>query len=177
MHFERLETSKNSLYLEAIELYKKSFPLHEQRDSTSQKEALSHGQYYFNLIYDEAEFVGILLCWETEQFIYVEHFCIQPEMRNNRYGQRTLELLNQKGKTVILEIDPPADTMAERRKDFYERAGYKLNLYKHVHPPYKENRGGHSLFIMSYPDVITQKLYDKFNQYLKTCVMGRENDS
>lgn len=172
LHFERLETSEADLYLKAMDLYKISFPIYEQRKSASQKEILKNKEYHFNLIYDDYKFVGIILYWETQDFIYVEHFCIEPEMRNKKYGQKALELLNQKDKTVILEIDPPVDETSIHRKGFYERARYKTNGFKHIHPAYHEEYGGHSLVVMSYPNRLTQEQYHKFNQYLKETVMG-----
>ena len=177
MHLVRLKTSSCSIYEEAEKLYKDSFPVHEQRDSVSQKAVLAQEEYCFYLIYDESDFVGILLCWERERFIYVEHFCIGADLRNRRYGQRALDLLKDNGKTVILEIDPPVDEISERRKGFYERSGYKSNSFEHVHPPYLENKEGHKLLVMSYPEVLSRDLYDEFDRYLNVCVMGDRNES
>ena len=162
MKFERLRTSENKLYYKAMELYKISFPFHEQRKSSLQAEILKNKEYQFNLI----------LCWETDNFIYVEHFCIFPEMRNNRYGQRALELLNKKGKTIILEIDLPIDEISIYRKAFYERVKYKTNNYEHIHPPYHEKFNGHNLIVMSYPEKLSKMEYDKFNHYLRNNVMS-----
>lgn len=172
MHFERLQTQQGNLYLKAMELYGASFPLHEQREASSQAKIMEHGEYQCNLICEENELVGILLCWETEEFIYVEHFCIDPEMRNQKYGQRALELLNRRKKPVILEIDPPEDEVSARRKGFYERAGYAANGFEHLHPPYRAGRGGHRLAVMSHPRRLTQAEYDAFDRYLKETVMG-----
>ena len=162
MKFERLRTSENKLYYKAMELYKISFPFHEQRKSSLQAEILKNKEYQFNII----------LCWETDNFIYVEHFCIFPEMRNNRYGQRALELLNKKGKTIILEIDLPIDEISIYRKAFYERVKYKTNNYEHIHPPYHEKFNGHNLIVMSYPEKLSKMEYDKFNHYLRNNVMS-----
>lgn len=65
-----------------------------------------------------------MLCWETETFIYVEHFFILPHLRGHACGSRALALLGGRGKTVILEIDPPADDVSLRRRGFYERAAF-----------------------------------------------------
>ena len=172
MKFERLRTSENKLYYKAMELYKISFPFHEQRKSSLQAEILKNKEYQFNLIYDKNQFVGIILCWETDDFIYVEHFCIFPEMRNNRYGQRALELLNKKWKTIILEIDLPIYEISIYRKAFYERVKYKTNNYEHIHPPYHEKFNGHNLIVMSYPEKLSKMEYDKFNHYLRNNVMS-----
>ncbi|MGO0986032.1 GNAT family N-acetyltransferase [Clostridioides difficile] len=172
MHFERLRTYEDKLYLEAIKLYNISFPFHEQRKPSLQAEIMNYEEYQFNLIYDEKDMVGILLCWETESFIYVEHFCINPQMRNKKYGKRALELLNQRGKTVILEIDPPINEISISRKGFYERGGYKSNNFEHIHPPYHEEFKGHQLIVMSYPETLTEVEYGNFKQYLRTTIMG-----
>ncbi|MGL4107464.1 GNAT family N-acetyltransferase [Clostridium sp. LP20] len=114
-------------------------------------------------MYDEDVFIGIILYWETEDYTYIEHFCIYSSMRNRKYGQKALELLREKYKTIILEIDPPIDEISIRRKGFYERVRFKDNSFVHVHPPYHEGKSGHSLFIMSYPNLLSEMEYENFN--------------
>lgn len=171
MRFERLTNEKHKMYKEALALYSISFPSHEQREAVSQMKILRDEEYCFNLIYDEEAFLGLVLCWETKDFVYVEHFCILPEMRNRKYGQKVLQLLGQDGKTVILEIDPPVDAISIRRKTFYERSGFIENPYPHIHPPYHKGNIGHKLVIMTSPARITQEEYDIFKDYLERRVM------
>ena len=172
MRLERLITVEHHMYAEAMQLYGTSFPFHEQREAASQAGIMSREEYQFNLIYERDQFVGLVLCWETARFIYVEHFCVLPSMRNKQYGQRALELLKQRGKPVILEIDPPVDEISRRRKGFYERVGYHENGYRHVHPAYHADCSGHPLVVMSCPEPLPQELYREFDRYLKTVVMG-----
>ncbi len=82
------------------------------------------------------------------QFIYIEHFCILPEMRNKGYGQNILKLLREKRENVILEIDPPIDAIPRRRKEFYIRNGFIENPYSNVHLPYHKGNNGHNLVII-----------------------------
>ncbi|MDO5111800.1 MAG: GNAT family N-acetyltransferase [Clostridia bacterium] len=171
MRFERLSNIEHPMYDNALELYRISFPSHEQREPISQTQILNDDEYCFSLIYDEGVFVGLILYWDAGSFIYVEHFCILPEMRNKSYGQRALELLGQNNKTVILEIDPPVDALSVHRKGFYERNGFIENPYPHVHPPYHKGNAGHDLVVMSYPAGITQAAYDAFKHYLDHHVM------
>lgn len=171
MRFERLTSPKHPLYPAAMALYGLSFPPHEQRETASQERILGDEAYYFTLIHDADAFVGLILYWETQDFLYVEHFCILPEMRSRRYGQRALELLNRQGKTVILEIDPPVDSVSIRRKGFYERCGFVENPYPHTHPPYHPGNAGHDLMILSCPYSLSQAQYDMFRQYLEKRVM------
>ncbi|MDU5262002.1 MAG: GNAT family N-acetyltransferase [Clostridium celatum] len=171
MKFIRLLSKDDKMFNDAMILYKKSFPCHEQRGMESQIEILNDKEYHFDLIYDNNSFVGIILYWETLNYIYIEHFCIEPNMRNKKYGENALELLKKRKKTIILEIDPPIDEISIRRKLFYTRAGYKENDFNHIHPPYSKYNKGHLLSVMSYPDFLTQIEYDNFNLYLENRVM------
>ena len=90
-------------------------------------------------------------------FPFHEHFCILPDLRNKKYGQRALELLKEWGKSIILEIDPPVDEISLRRKSFYERAGYRENPFSHVHPPYHAGYSGHPLTVMSCPEPLSEE--------------------
>lgn len=172
MTFERITCTTHPMYQEALALYKISFPPHEQRESLSQEQILQYRDYHFTLIYDGEIFVGLILYWEWDNFIYVEHFCIFPDKRNRRYGQIALGLLSETKKTLILEIDPPVNDIAIRRKGFYTRCGFVENPFPHIHPPYHCDTRGHELVIMSYPRRIAEKEYDDFYRYLVNQVMG-----
>ena len=172
MRFERVSGETHRMYKRAMELYKISFPPHEQRAADSQARILGDEDYRFALAYDEDTFVGMILYWSAHSFIYVEHLCILPEMRNKHYGQKVLELLGSGGKKVILEIDPPVDDISARRRGFYERCGFKQNPYPHIHPPYHRDNKGHPLVIMSSPAQITAEEYGLFKRYLERRVMA-----
>lgn len=172
MHFERLCGSQHALYGQAMELYGASFPLHEQRPALSQAAALRHPEYHFELIFEGPEWVGLLLCWHAAQFIYVEHFCIRPQLRGRQYGQKAMELLAAQAKPIILEIDPPVDEVSLRRRGFYQRAGYHQNSFPHRHPPYRQGYQAHPLVVMSYPGPLGGAQYQAFAQYLRHTVMG-----
>ena len=173
MHFERLTSADDPRFSAAMEGYAVSFPPHEQREPASQRAIMTDPAYRFNLIYDGGAPVGAMLCWETETFIYVEHFFILPHLRGHACGSRALALLGGRGKTVILEIDPPADDVSLRRRGFYERAGFHENPYCHVHPSYHAGNRGHDLVVMSYPRAISEEEYRAFADYLAARVMAR----
>lgn len=114
MEWRRLTQPEEPAFGRAMALYEASFPRHEQRLPDEQRAVLSHPEYHFTQLFDGAEFVGLLLYWEAEDFRYVEHFCVRPELRGRRYGANALEELGRDGKTVVLEIDPPVDEIARR---------------------------------------------------------------
>ena len=171
MRLERVTDSSHPMYNEALRLYRMSFPYHEQREELSQKRILGNSEYCFDLVYDEDRFVGLILYWENEEFIYIEHFCICPEMRNKRYGERVLALLGKGEKPRILEIDPPVDDISRRRKGFYERCGFIDNPYEHTHPAYHPESRGHSLVLMTSPERLSREAFERFSRYLGERVM------
>ena len=170
---QRLTDENDPRFLRAMTVYKESFPFHEQRTFDSQRAILHCAEYHFDLIEEDGEPRGAILFWETADFIYVEHFFIFPEWRGGGIGSRTLEVLKSRGKTVILEIDPPRDEVSVRRLGFYERAGFCKNAYSHVHPPYHIGAAGHELVVMTAPAPIDKNRYDAFAAYLKDVVMGQ----
>lgn len=169
MEFSRIRTPNDKFYSEAMKIYGESFSIHEQRELESQISILQNDEYHFDVVVDEGKLIGAILYWEIGQFIYVEHFFIEPSMRNKHYGERILSAM--KGKPVILEIDPPVDEMAVHRRNFYLRCGFVENTYKHVHPPYHRDYAGHDLIVMSSPEVLTPEEYGRFNRYLTDTIM------
>ena len=76
MEWRRLTQPEEPAFGRAMALYEASFPRHEQRLPDEQRAVLSHPEYHFTQLFDGAEFVGLLLYWEAEDFRYVEHFCV-----------------------------------------------------------------------------------------------------
>lgn len=172
MELIRLTSSGDGRFAPAMDLYAHSFPAHEQREAPAQEAALACGDYHFDLICDGDAFVGLLLYWQAPEFLYVEHFCTRPGLRGRGYGALALALLREKGIPVILEIDPPVDEVSRRRLAFYRRAGYRENPFPHVHPPYRADRAGHPLVVLSCPEALTPAQYGRFYAYLCQNVMS-----
>lgn len=171
MNFQRLTHSGEPLFETAFTLYETGFPLHEQRPRPAQEAVLVEKEYHFEAILDEDSFVGLVFYWETSNFIYIEHFAISPALRGRNYGSRALNLLREKEKTLILEIDPPVEKVSVNRQHFYERLGFVPHSFPHVHPPYRVGNSGHSLVIMACP-AISQSEYDLFSAYVREVVMA-----
>lgn len=169
MEIHRITQPNDPLYPKAIELYKISFPLHEQRETPSQLCILQQDAYHFDVLCDNGEFVGEVLYWDMGGVFYIEHFCVLPSQRNKHYGQKILNAYQ--ATPLILEIDPPVDEISIRRKGFYERCGFVANPYSHIHPAYHRGNAGHELVVMSLPEMLEQDEYEQFNHYLQDIVM------
>lgn len=170
MCFERITRPDGPLFEEAFRLYETAFPIFEQRPRAAQEAVLAEREYHCEAILDEGAFVGLLFYWETDEFLYIEHFSILPTLRGKSYGSRALALLGERGKALILEIDPPVDEVSINRRHFYERLGFAAHDFVHTHPPYRKGNYGHSLVIMARP-AISQSEYDRFFAYINEVVM------
>ena len=124
--------SNDKFYTIAYELYQNSFPYLERRDNNGHNYIMQKPDYHFSILTENEEFLGIMLYFEWDNFIYLEHFAVCPEKRNNGIGSKSLELLKNKGKTVILEIEEPNSEITKRRLGFYQRNGFKLTNHYHI---------------------------------------------
>ena len=120
MKLERLCNENKHLFDRAFALYESAFPRDERRDMPEQERAMKNENYHFDLIMNDQELLGVMLYWETNDFIFLEHFTTMPEVRGRGYGAAALEILKSKGKLVLLEIEPPVDEMTCRRYEFYK---------------------------------------------------------
>ena len=165
MILKRLDLNEKQ-YNVAYNLYQNSFPYLERRDDSGHALIMQKPDYHFDGIIDNGELLGVMLYFERDSFIYLEHFAVFPEKRGNGIGAKGLEILKNKGKTVILEIEYPVDEITTRRFNFYKRNGFKLNDHYHIQAKYHTGDDDLALKILSYPNVISKTEYQEFKDYL-----------
>lgn len=166
MRLERLSTNNAHLFDRAFNLYQSAFPVEERRDEVEQQRVLKKENYHFDLIMDQDNLVGVMLYWETEDFVYLEHFTTLPELRGRGFGKGALQLLKEKNKVILLEIEPPQDELTERRYSFYKRNQFVMNPYFHIQAKYHLGDEDLELKIMSYPRVLEKDEYRSFYEYM-----------
>ena len=166
MRLERLSDQNIHLYERAYGLYQASFPIEERRDEAEQNRALTKDAYHFDLIMDEDNLIGVMLYWEREEFVFLEHFTTFPDLRGQGYGAQALGLLKEKNKPILLEIEPPVDEMTQRRYEFYKRNGFVMNPYYHIQAKYHLGDEDLELKILSFPQVLPKELYRSFYEYM-----------
>lgn len=175
MKLERLSASNSHLFEKAFELYKNSFPVEERRDECEQQRVLENIDYHFDLIINDGNFIGIMLYWEIDNLLYLEHFTTLPEMRGQGYGKHALDLLKNKGKTILLEIEPPVDDITQRRYAFYRRNDFILNPYRHIQAKYHLGDEDLELKILSHPKALKDEEYRVFYEYMTREIGIRPN--
>lgn len=166
MRLERLSRENDHLFDKAFGLYESAFPVEERRDNSEQHRVLKKDDYHFDLIMVDDRFVGVMLYWETDSFVFLEHFATLPELRGRGYGKAALDLLKSKNKIILLEIEPPVDDLTNRRYDFYKRNGFIMNPYYHIQAKYHLGDEDFELKVLSYPRVLEKDEYRSFYEYM-----------
>lgn len=172
MKHNRIQNSEHPLYAPFKELYACSFPVFEQRTERQQQKAFSCSNYHLRAYCENDLQIGFIAYWEFPAYRYIEHFAIHTGLRGKGYGGQVLKnFLSESSKTILLEIDPPADAVSLARLRFYQRCGFYPNPYPHVHPPYREAYEGHPLVVLSAGREITEDEYRQFRTDLSSVVM------
>ena len=144
-----------------VRVYHTSFPIDEQRPIESIAHLIEHDERFvaYAVINDndnenedqpsgwhtkhyalnttQEHFLGLLTTWHFEEFIYIEHFAIDPNLRSQGYGTEAIKaFIKEQGKPIILEAEPPTDDITCRRIRFYERSGLTLYDFPYIQPAY-----------------------------------------
>jgi GNAT superfamily N-acetyltransferase len=161
MELVRLRSAWDPFFGQAFALYKDSFPKYEQRSLKQQVFLMENQLYHFNVILEEGACVGILLYWQCARHAYIEHFAVQPSMRGKAIGSSVLKSFCRMHSLVFLEIDPPIDETAARRKCFYERSGFKANYYDDIYLHSQKQFSPYQLIVMSSPGQMEKAEYQE----------------
>lgn len=123
-----------------IRLYENSFPTHERRDTNTLLQ-LRHTQPEFEIqtICTHHAFAGFITYWDLTDFVFIEHFAVEPALRGQKIGERALtSFVNEIKKPVVLEIEIPTDIWSTRRYQFYTRMGFHRFPFAYRQPPYRQ---------------------------------------
>lgn len=168
----RITNSTHVLFPAFHALYSASFPIFEQRTASQQDDAFCCENYHLNVYYENGIFIGFIAYWDFKDYLYVEHFAINDQIRGKGHGSRILRtFIQSSSKTVLLEIDPVTNEAAKARLRFYERCGFVQNPYAHKHPSYRTEYQPHELVVLTSNRSITEKEYHQFASDLSTIVM------
>ncbi len=142
-------------------LYARAFPWHEQRDADAKRRALAHENYALDAWFDGDMFVGLSGCWTLDDYSYVEHLAIDDRLRAQGYGKRLLGQIMQRNTRTLLEIDPLTTDIAQKRLRFYQSMGFVANDFSHTHPTYHADIPDHELIVLSYPQALDERGYQR----------------
>ena len=157
-----LQFTSQSDFSEIYRIMQASFSDDEYRPYDEQLALFEEPEY--RIYYMPA---GFLAVWEFESFIYIEHFAVDPALRNSGTGSAMLqELVKQYQKPICLEVELPEDELTRRRIGFYERNGFVFNEYPYIQPPISKGKSPVPLRIMTYKNEITREEFQKMKEIL-----------
>lgn len=157
-----LQLTSQSDFPEIYRIMQASFPDDEYRPYDEQLALFQEPEY--RIYYMPA---GFLAVWEFKSFTYIEHFAVDPALRNSGIGSAMLqELVKKYQKPICLEVELPEDELTRRRIGFYERNGFVFNDYLYIQPPISKGKSPVPLRIMTYGGGITRETFENMKNVL-----------
>jgi len=100
------------------------FPVEEMKSQEHMEALLKDFPEYYHK--DEGKH-HVLMYVEAEDFIFVDYLFVSNEARGQGLGHQLVEKLKEKGKPIILEVEPInyKDSDTKKRLKFYQREGFK----------------------------------------------------
>ncbi len=150
-----------AMFDEMFSIIERSFPPDERRKKAEHLAEFNSG-FFRSLCLCGEKLVGFLNFWDLDDFVYIEHFAVDPSFRGNGTGtaimNKALEL-NQ-GRLKVLEAEPPElSEIAFRRIAFYKRLGFIPNPNVYWQPPITSGEPPVKLSLLSTPTLLTQGEY------------------
>lgn len=166
MEFLKIEPEDKSRWSEVWKLYEESFPVAERRKAEDHLSACDDNRFFPLSVWDGNQLIGLIFFWEWDNYRYLEHLAVNPDLRGHGYGTQLLNYLRESKHTIILEIDPLINELSVRRLQFYERSGFTLTPYRFVHLPYQLDGIKQELLILSYPKMISKEQHNHFLKFV-----------
>jgi GNAT superfamily N-acetyltransferase len=140
----------------------KSFASIEVRPYEMQLALLNNPNYKILVSLDGNKNIqGFIAEWAFEEFIFLEHFAVQPELRGAGIGKTIMQShLQNVEKPVIIEVESDETEISARRINFYKRLGFHLNDYGY-YQPFMQRSPEDKIYlkIMSYPMPVNQESF------------------
>ena len=157
IEFRKIENSADLLFGKIYNLYESSFPVVERRGLESMVHLLNNNKTYemYALMIDNdplcvSNFVGFFAYWNFDDFVFGEHFAVEPKMRGKNIGSEVIKgLVNKVNMPVVLEVEHPEDEFSIRRIAFYERLGFRVLPQEYRQPYYDGSKRMLPLLLMS----------------------------
>ncbi len=185
MTLQEITTQDKAMYAYMEQLITTAFPPEEYRDLQELRRFTDEKNAFHNQVIlledavsgeEEKKYtpIGLLTYWDFETFCYVEHFAIDPTLRNGGYGKAAISLLcKQLNRPIVLEVEMPDNDLARRRIGFYQRQGFRLWQTPYQQPPYKPADGFLPMMLMVQGALQEEKDYEEVKGRIYREVYGQ----
>lgn len=176
IEIKQVKTYDRANYAFVEHLMHTAFPQEERRDTLQQREFSDvHPLFSNNIILEDGTPIGMISYWNMGDFFYIEHFAIDPTLRNGGYGKRVLESIKEQLQgPIVLEVEEPTDEMSSRRINFYKRLGFILIEKTYMQPPYRKGDNELPMFLMVYGEMKMDSNFEKVKNTIYKEVYGQE---
>lgn len=174
IQFKRISTVDHELYQFMESLLQQAFPIEEYRDLTALRDYTDNKSLFNNnVILENGKPIGLITFWNFGDFAYIEHFAIDPNLRNGGYGKSVIEsIVSELNIPIVLEVERPIEEMAERRINFYKRQNFELWNNDYQQPPYRIGDDYLPMYLMVNGKLSSDKDYDKVKSKIHKEVYG-----
>ena len=151
----RLHELKRDDFPQIYGLLERSFPPEERRSYEGQEGLLQREEYKLLGVKDPSGTLhGVMAVWEFTDFVFLEHFAVEPHSRNFGLGTVMLRELKNRFpyKGICLEAELPTEELSRRRQEFYGRNGFVPRWQSYIQPSLGEGREPIALQILSTVD-------------------------
>lgn len=161
-----------SHFEEVFKLMEKSFPKNEYRAKENQKKLLKNPMYKLDIKTDESgKTIAFIASWNFPKFLFIEHLAVDPSCRGKGMGSKIMkDFINNSKKPIVLEIEIPNDEISIKRKNFYEKLGFKLNNHEYYQLPLRKGDKPMKLNLMSYPNEIPDETFEIIENIIQSYV-------
>ncbi len=170
-HSAVLELLNHNDFDKVYEILEENFPVDEIRPYDKQRKLLENSIYQIYAVMDKSKDVvkAFVAVYELEHFVFLEHFAVNAQYRNQGLGGKILqELKHMSGKMICLEVEPSTTEVATRRIGFYKRNDFYLNDYTYMQPPLAANQKPVELKIMSSEKLLSVQEFETIKSTLFT---------
>lgn len=166
-------TNEDFLLEQLKNTYELSFPEEERRDFSLICGLIANeSKFSAYALTTKGNYVGFITTWNFEDFVYIEHFAIEPIARNGGIGANVMQQFLSGKESVVLEVEVPIDELSKRRVEFYERLGFKLDSHPYFQPPYRKEGRDIEMRLMSYGCIDMEDLFNSVCYILHSNVYG-----
>lgn len=150
MEFLQITSPDDYRVQQIFHSYSTTFPEDERREWSQFIKLFEHSNVKVISVLNDTENIGYLIIWELTNYVFVEHFEVFSEFRNQKLGSHITDYLFKNYPRIILEIEPEhLNEDAKRRFSFYQRNNFNLIDETYVQPSYGEGKKSLNLWLLA----------------------------